>query len=138
MEEAIELLKADGQRVSQEEVRKLWKEIENYRERNGETLSLDEMEAVSGGKRDWVTEGCVATAEYGSSCWTGNDACIFFLNVQYSNQPQSQQCPRGGIHLYIDSIKHEGAYGACMLLTLKCKKCGYTKEEIDYDDDWQG
>ena len=84
MEEAIELLKADGQRVSQEEVRKLWKEIENYRERNGETLSLDEMEAVSGGKRDWVTESCVATAEYGSSCWIGNDACnqmiIFFAD----------------------------------------------------------
>lgn len=57
MEEAIELLKADGQRVSQEEVRKLWKEIENYRERNGETLSLDEMEAVSGGKRYIRQEG---------------------------------------------------------------------------------
>ena len=48
-EEAAELLKADGQEVGPDDVEKLWAEVTKYRQKDDRELSLDEMDAVSGG-----------------------------------------------------------------------------------------
>ena len=48
-EEAAELLRAGGQEVGPDDVEKLWAEITKHREQEGKELSLDELDAVSGG-----------------------------------------------------------------------------------------
>ena len=58
--EVTALLKAEGQGISPEDAERLWEEILRKREKDGKELSLDELEAVSGG-RDYETEGCAAT-----------------------------------------------------------------------------
>ena len=59
-------------------------------------LSPDELEAVAGGyDRNWLTDGCAATVEINSWCWT-DDSCIR-LDVTYDSMP-SYHCERcGGI-----------------------------------------
>ena len=117
--EAAELLKADGQDETQAE--RLWDELTRRREADGRTLSLDELEAVSGGeKRDWATEGCAATVRPNSWCGS-NDACIRF-SVIYDNEPESTECPVCGTYLYIYST-----YPKALVTTYKCRNCGYTK-----------
>ena len=54
---------------------RVWKEIEKHHSGKNGKLDLDELDAVSGGTdRDWVKDGCVATCEYQSWCWS-NDRC---------------------------------------------------------------
>lgn len=92
-EEAAALLKADGQEITAEESALLWKEITSKRGQNGKELSLDELEAVSGG-RDYETEGCAATVEPDSWCWS-DDEC-FLDEVFYQHPPRKKLCPRCG------------------------------------------
>ena len=92
-EEAAALLKADGQEITAEESALLWKEITSKRGQNGKELSLDELEAVSGG-RDYGTEGCAATVEPDSWCWS-DDEC-FLDEVFYQHPPRKKLCPRCG------------------------------------------
>ena len=47
--EVTALLKAEGQGISPEDAERLWEEILRKREKDGKELSLDELEAVSGG-----------------------------------------------------------------------------------------
>ena len=57
---------------------RVWQEIERHRSQANERLDLNELSAVSGGAgRDWPTEGCAATCEESSWCWS-NDACSIF------------------------------------------------------------
>ena len=59
-EEVTELLKADGQEITPEDAAHLREEIERKRNADGKELSLDELDAITGG-RDWPTQGCAAT-----------------------------------------------------------------------------
>ena len=75
-EEAAAIAKAAGQEIAPEDIPHLWDEIGRRRERTDKTLSPDELEAVSGGDadRDWLEDGCAASVEPNSWCWT-NDMC---------------------------------------------------------------
>ncbi len=91
-EEAAALVKADGQEITAEDAARLWAEISRMREKDdGKELSLDELEAISGGEdRDWITDGCAATVEEGSDCWS-TDRC-HLIPVTYTNLPNTT-CP---------------------------------------------
>ena len=88
--EVTALLKAEGQGISPEDAERLWEEIFRKREKDGKELSLDELEAVSGG-RDYEKEGCAATVEPDSWCWS-DDEC--FLDEVFSQHPPRKKlCP---------------------------------------------
>ena len=88
IEEVAALLKAYGQDEALAE--EIWKEIEDFLEKEGKELSLDELEAVAGG-RDWVEKGCAATVEPDSDCWRTDGGC-FACNIDYTNAPCKQKC----------------------------------------------
>ena len=129
-EELAALVKADGQEITAEEAEKLWKEITGKRAQDGRELSLDELEAVSGGAdRNWATEGCAGTVEYGSWC-DSNDKCIVW-DVTYDFQPTGHLCPNCGKNMYKQNTiylrenKYEDQY--------RCKYCGCITREIYID-----
>ena len=94
-----------------------------------EELSLDELEAVSGAGRNWVTDGCAATVEYGSRC-RSDDRCIRF-DVTYDFEPTSKLCPNCRKNMYLQntinhsSTKYEEQY--------RCKFCGCIISEMHND-----
>ena len=97
--------------------------------KTGRELSLDELEAVSGGAdRNWVTEGCAGTVEYGSWCGS-NDKCIVW-DVTYDFQPTGNLCPNCGKNMYkqntisLGEKKYEDQY--------RCKYCGCITRETYY------
>ena len=91
-EEVAELVKNDGQEIKAEDADHLFQEITRFKE--GSELSDEELEAVSGGAdRDWQNDGCAATVEQGSWCWS-DDACAI-CDVTYENMPKTF-CPRCG------------------------------------------
>ena len=88
-----ELSASDSERV--------WAEIEKHRSSASEKLDLDELDSVSGGAdRDWVKQGCAATVEVGSWCWS-NDHCVAF-DVTYDNLWAT--CPDGHPHEFSDGV----------------------------------
>ena len=117
-EEVTELIKADGKEITAEDAAHLWEEISRKREQNGKELSLDELDAVSGGAdRDWATDGCAATVEPNSWCGS-NDRC-FWTDVTYDNEPVDVYCTHCGTPLYTDAYFIGDIY--------TCKVC-----QIDY------
>ena len=127
-EEVTELVKADGQEITAEKAAHFWEEIKKLREQDGKELSLDELEAVSGGSRNYLTEGCAATVEPDSDCW-GTDGGCWVINIDYSNWPDNLQCPKCGryvhkvrdIYSYGNNSEHNlprGSYHVC-----ECPKC---------------
>ena len=118
-EEIMEIMKAAGEEITAEAAAQLFEKAQA--KKTGKELSLDEMEAVSGGAdRNWVTDGCAATVEYGSRC-DSNDQCIYW-DVTYDFQPTSTLCPNCGQNMYLQntinhsSTKYEEQY--------RCKFCG--------------
>ena len=110
--EVTALLKAEGREITQEESAKLWEEIEKRRGKDGRELSLDELESVSGGyDRDYLTDGCSATVEPGSWCWS-DDLC-YEVDVTYFNRPLRHCEKCGGI-----SYHTNGQWS-------KCINCGH-------------
>ena len=103
-EEVTELIKAGGQEITEDDAECLWAEITQHRKQDGTELSLDELEAVSGGAdRDWAKDGCAATVEpYGSRCGS-NDECMIW-DVTYSNIQQLFHCPHCGVELSAEWI----------------------------------
>ena len=86
---------------------RIWQEIERHASAKNEKLDLNELDAVSGGaNHDWVKDGCAATCEEDSWCWS-NDRCAV-LDVTYDNFWST--CPDGHEHVY------EGD---------KCIRCGH-------------
>ena len=126
-EEAAELLKADGQ--AEADAARVWDELTRKREADGRALSPDELEAVSGGyDRNWLTEGCAATVQYGSWCGS-NDRCIFF-SVTYEHELSQYICPYCKIHMYHDKDIIDADLGVgreWSVSSYKCKKCGHTE-----------
>ena len=121
-EEVTELVKADGQEITAEDAVHLWEEITKHREQDGKELSLDELEAVSGGSRNWAEYGCQATVEDGSWCWS-NDAC-WYDDVVYEDFDASQKCPcYPGRHHY-DQTETEFGTEIHMRAKMVCRYCG--------------
>ena len=86
LEEAKKILADAGQEITDEEAKQIL---------DRSSLSLDELEAVSGGAvpqtpnlsflwRSKSKDGCVATVEEGSNCW-GNDGGCWTFNYHYSD-----------------------------------------------------
>ena len=71
-QELQRILNDAGEKIGPEDAAKLFEKLQNCG--TAQELSPDELEAVSGGVRDWVTEGCAATVECGSICWS-DDHC---------------------------------------------------------------
>ena len=65
-EKVAELLKADGQEVEPNDVEKLWAEVTKYRQKDDRKLSVDELDAVSGGVF-WLGDDAPDGHELG--CW---------------------------------------------------------------------
>ena len=65
-EKVAELLKADGQEVEPDDVEKLWAEVTKKRQKDDRKLSVDELDAVSGGAF-WFGEDAPDGHEIG--CW---------------------------------------------------------------------
>ena len=127
-EEVAELVKADGQELTAEDNERIWEEITKRREKDVRTLSLDELEAVSGGSeyRNWPVDGCAASVEPDSMCWS-NDACSV-SEVEYTDPPidnigiwDVSTCPDCGGYLYffqyLDAAKHQAV--------VRCPRCGH-------------
>ena len=69
---------------------RIWQEIEKHRSWKNEKLDLDEHDAVSGGAdRDWVKDGCAATCEASSWCWS-NDLCAIWDAPTIISGPNAQ------------------------------------------------
>ena len=99
------------------DAKRLWEEAEHHHFGKAEKLDLDELDAVSGGAhRDWVQDGCAATCEEGSWCWS-NDKCEFW-DVTYSNF--WTRCPDGHPHEYDSSHV--------------CVRCGHLSPYGDWHD----
>lgn len=87
------------------------------REEDGKKLSLDELESVAGGTRDWATEGCAATVEPGSWCWS-DDHCPVIVE-HYDHQPLNVYCPKCGMYFYTEYRGKDQYY--------VCKACNYSE-----------
>ena len=109
--EEVRTILGDDSNINAEQ---LWKEIERHRSDRSEKLDLDELDAVSGGaNRDWVKDGCAATCEYGSWCWS-NDRCISW-DVTYDQF--WVKCPDGKDHIFNN---------------LTCARCGFVEPYEGY------
>lgn len=89
-EELTVLLKDTG--VDKTAAERILVELTNKREADGKELSLDELEAISGGAdRDFLKDGCAATMEPGS--WCESNDCCYIWDVTYDNEPTKTSCP---------------------------------------------
>ena len=122
-EEVAALLREAGVDVQLAE--RLWAELTHKLEADSEELSPDELEAVSGGVRDWATEGCAATVECGSICWS-DDHCILVVE-HYTNSPISITCPRCGTNFYKYEQRSKTNPFAKIPVYYICKNCGYSE-----------
>ena len=130
LEEVTGLLKTDGKDVALAE--RLWTELTHKLEADAKELSLDELEAVSGGatSRDWFTEGCAATVEEGSECWGTDGGCIF-VNIMYECMPNGECSICGSpAFRYWDENWEERNH----IRYEKCRHCGNThRAKTAYD-----
>ena len=126
------LLKADseeevkallGDEVTEEDVTKVWKEIEALKAAPElEKVDDDELEAISGGAdRDYLKDGCSSSTK-GNWCWS-NDACDRFW-ITYSNY---DPCPNGGNHEWVKTV-HRGLFGEWHGVYMKCRKCNNERD----------
>ena len=127
-EEVMEIVRAAGEEITAEEAKKFFETLK--KSQADQELSLDELEAVSGGAdRNWVTDGCAATVEYGSWCGS-NDKCIYW-DVTYDFQPTPTHCPNCGKNMYLqNTIKHSSTE---FEEQYRCKYCGCIKSDKYYD-----
>ena len=109
LEEVKEILK-DNSSIDPE---RAWKESERHRSLTHEKLDLNEL---GGADRDWKRDGCAATCEWDSWCWS-NDSCLVW-DITYDHFWEC--CPDGHEHVY------EG--------TRFCVRCGYKKPGGDFSE----
>lgn len=122
VDEVKTILSENNVTISDEEAKELFKKIEEKEDIFTKEVSVDELEAVSGGAdRDYRKQGCAATVEYNSFCWS-NDRCTF-VSVTYDNGP-TRKCPVCGAGMYVLSEEMTGDQ------ILKCPKCGKHETNI--------
>ena len=119
-----------GLETTEEEIDRVWWEIEAHRPAAGlEDVDDDELEAVSGGAdRDWETEGCSASVEYGSKCWS-DDYCSL-LSVTYDNY---DPCPKGGRHDWKLLYTVTNLIGIKKCDKYECQKCEKLRNDYEYE-----
>ena len=115
-EEEVKALLGDA--VKEEDVTKIWKEIEAHKaDPDLKKVDDDELEAVSGGAdRDYLKDGCSSSTN-ASSCWS-NDTCVRFW-ITYSNY---DPCPNGGNHEWVKYVR-KGLFGEWNGTFMECRKC---------------
>ena len=92
------------------DAKRVWQELQNRRSNMSQLLDLNELDAVSGGAdRDWKKDGCAATCEASSWCWS-NDYCMVW-DVTYDHFWAC--CPDGHDHVFVDDV---------------CTRCGFRRE----------
>ncbi len=119
-EEVMEIVRAAGKEITAEEAKQFFEKVQA--QKTDKALSLDELEAVSGGQewgncvwvRDYATEGCAATVEPSSNCW-GTDGNCWVGNISYIPGPVDVKCPDCGVYMYIGGPNN---YAICW----KCHK----------------
>ena len=110
-EEVMEIVRAAGEEITAEEAKKFFETLK--KSQADQELSLDELEAVSGG-RNAMTEGCAATVEPGSYCYFTDD-CNGAFFVNYEVYPYDASCPDDGQNPMYWDLLHR-----CFI----CPKCG--------------
>lgn len=126
-EQVEAVLKEEGIEATQDEIDRIKAELDGAAEHDGEALSLDELDAVAGGLKDWVwnywydEQGCAATVEFGSKCYGVDGGCDFIHN-HYIDGPVNVKCSCGH-YMYKKWIDHrpEGEVGV-----LRCPYCNST------------
>ena len=102
----------------------------NPEETKDKALSADELEAVSGGERNWLLDGCAATVEPGSDCW-GTDLCDMII-ISYESFVPEYKCPGNtGPHSYEvvnREVNHDYSIPR-VTVTYRCKYCGDSYQE---------
>lgn len=135
IEKVRELLSGTGEEYSPEEIERIWQEIEHHRPGGKRKLDEDEMDAVAGGgsvkDRNWYIDGCAATCEKESWCWS-NDWCSCFEVTYAEFSANHWKCTDGGKHDY----QQQGEYlhdidrktgNPIMRPIYVCTKCGKTR-----------
>ena len=125
-EEIMEIIKAAGEEITAEQAAQLFEKAQKRKE--DRELSVDELESVSGGDdyRDWPTEGCAASVEDGSWCWS-NDWC-YVEDVTYKHMiGYCSRCAKS----YFDHI----GFDAEQRRIYRCPNCGrtITVEAVEYN-----
>ena len=123
-DEVAELLKAEGQDAS--DAGKIWKEISEKHQPENKALSLDELDAVSGGTF-WFGNTAPDGHELDCFCtwydgWDGFDAA----NAE-------TYCPgsKGKKHIFGNTTGTEqGLLGESQFTNDTCKRCGYVRTSI--------
>ena len=101
-EEVMEIVRAAGDEITAEEAKQFFDKVQERK--TGKALFLDEVEAVSGGGRNALTEGCAATVEAGSYCWF-TDFCPDFFTMYdvFTVYGNCTEC--GAASVYFDLVK---------------------------------
>ncbi len=109
-------LAAEGIDADDEMARRIWREA--CARRGEDELSVDELAAVGGGtRRDFGRDGCAATVESGSWCWS-NDSCHSW-DVVYYNHRATYPCPKCGAGMVPSNSDIR------LAKYLACPGCGY-------------
>ena len=118
-----------GSETTQEEIDRTWREIEAHRPAAGlDVVDDDELEAVSGGARNYGEAGCASTTE-NEWCWA-NDHCNLWV-TEYTN---FDPCPKGKNHDWFKVIMaYDSDYSPPKKYRIfECRKC--KEREKRYDD----
>lgn len=125
VEEVKTIVEGHNEKISDEDAKILYNKIKSVDKDAVVELSVNELDAVSGGNRDYMKDGCKATVEVGSNC-LGNDYCALFT-TWYIHQPEETcpKCGRGMGWSKSGSLYH----------IIKCPNCGHWKEISDPIED---
>lgn len=120
-EDVAGLVQGAGLEADEEALDKLWGEVS--RALSDEELSLDELDAVSGGieiSRDYANEGC--RWDYTDShCWA-YDACDVAI-YWYHNIPSAYKCPECGHNLNFWETSTEEGWQMSKIEVYRCPRC---------------
>ncbi len=128
-DEIKEIITKAGGEITAEDAEKLLAKIKRSKPASGMDIDDDEMDAVAGGgtfsneHKDWSKDGCAATCEPGSRCWS-NDKCIW---GEYSYSNFWSACPDGSPHNMV--FVEDDFMATTPIKRYKCSKCGFTKIE---------
>ena len=116
-----------GDEVTEEDVTKVWKEIEAHKAAPElEKVDDDELEAISGGAdRDYLKDGCLSTTD-NDWCWV-SDNCLKNWTT-YSN---FEPCPKGGDHAWQKIVLINWELNSQRVF-FECKKC-HKRTEVEWD-----
>ena len=127
-EEVMEIVRAAGEEITAEEAKKFFETLK--KSQADQELSLDELEAVSGGARNAATEGCAATVEAGRSCFFTDFCAIAF--TMYDVYPVSGTCSQcGGAPVYYDDVN---GYFVCSRCGCRMDRYGNVIHEAKQGD----